>query len=67
MANHGCLGPGVAPELGVLPHPLLAWAVLLPLPAFLCVGENLEKGAPGRKPVTAASAALDWMRVRDDG
>lgn len=37
-----------------------------PSQPFSVSWENLEKGAPGRKPLTAASAALDGMRVRDD-
>lgn len=44
---------------------LLSGAGLLPLLAFLTVTGESKKGAPGRKPLTAASADLDRMRVRD--
>lgn len=46
-------------------QPLLPGARLPPLPTFLPVTGESKKGAPGRKPLTAASVALDRMRVRD--
>lgn len=45
---------------------LLAGLGYCPSQTFSVSQENPEKGAPGRKPLTAASAAPDGMRVRDD-
>lgn len=69
MTNHGYLTPGGALSWeSFLAAPHLGWATATPHPTptpacFHVMGES-EKGAPGRKPLTAASAALDRMKVR---
>lgn len=56
----------MAPDLGEVPCPS-SWLRLgyCPSQPFSMSQENPEKGAPGRKPLTTASAALNGMRVRD--